>query len=430
MRAAWRLATSSLSARRTRTALLCACVAMCAALVCAISCAVSSINAGLEQRISETVGAADVRIVHPGQNLFDAGLVAKAQTWPGVTVVGARLRDSMAFKNLKTGKDGRVLVTGVMPDRERKLRPLDMAAGRLMEKDDEAVLDVRTAETLGLSVGDQFEVVRFGDSARMTVVGTVKPPPLSEFIGAQQPAYFTLAALQKIGDFPGKVHEIEIMLDRAGIGGGKSGSEEFVAAHRAEVPRPLFMQSTARATSGFASNRQTSQVALVIASVFAFIASSFIIATGMTTGVTERVRELAVLRCIGAMRRQLAAAQLMSGMLVGVIGACVGLPIGILGSAWLVSRYPQQLPGGFALSWPGVTVAALGSIAAGMIGAAWSAWNAARVTPLEGLAARAELRGRARCGSCSRRASPSPACTLWSCSLSPAAMRSSGSMRR
>jgi putative ABC transport system permease protein len=170
--------------------------------------------------------------------------------------------------------------------------------------------------------------------------------------------------------------------------GTKQSADAFAAAHRTDVPRPLFLQTTARTTAGFQSNRATSQIALIIASVFAFIASSFIIATGMTTGVTERVRELAVLRCIGATRRQLAAAQVFSGVVVGAIGACVGLPIGIGGSAWLVSHYPQQLPGGFALSWPGVTVAALGSVSAGVIGAAWSAWNAARVSPLEGLAAR------------------------------------------
>lgn len=385
MPAAWRLATSSLSARRTRTALLCACVAMCAALVCAISCAIASINAGLEQRIAETVGAADLRIVHPGSNLFDDALIKTAEAWPGVAAVGAHLRDSLALKNPASGKDTRVLVTGIIPQREARLRPFDFESGRMMESDDEAVFDVRTAAVLGLSAGDTFDVVRFGETFHLKMVGAIRPPPLSEFIGAQQPAYFTLAALQRISEYPGKIHEIEIMLEPA----SKQTADAFANAHRAEVPRPLFLQTTARSTAGFQSNRATSQIALIIASVFAFIASSFIIATGMTTGVTERVRELAVLRCIGATRRQLAAAQVFSGVVVGAIGASVGLPIGIIGSAFLVHHYPQQLPGGFALSVPGVTVAALGSIAAGVIGAAWSAWSAARVSPLEGLAARA-----------------------------------------
>lgn len=386
MQAAWRLATSNLSARRTRTALLCACVAMCAALVSAIACAIASINAGLEQRITETVGAADVKVTHPGRGLFDASLIETASAWPGTKSVSGRLIESLALKNVKTGTDARVIVFGIIPEREQRLRPFVLASGRMMARDDEAVLDVRTAEILNISVGDTLEVVRFGDSDRLTVVGTVRPPPLSGYLGAQQPAYFTLAALQRIADHPGKVHEVEIML----TGATPADAEEYAAAHQKQVAKPLILQPTARVTAGFQSNRQTSQIALIIASVFAFIASSFIIATGMTTGVTERTRELAILRCIGATRQQLAAAQVWSGLIVGTIGACVGLPIGIGGAAYLVSKYPNQLPSGFALSLPGVLVAALGSVGAGVIGAGWSAWNASRVSPLQGLTARAK----------------------------------------
>lgn len=384
MRAAWRLATSNLSARRGRTALLCACVALCAALVVAIGCAIASINLGLEQRITETVGAGTLRITHPGRSHFDASIIAKAEKWPGVKVASGRLIDSLALNNPKAKVDHRTITYGIIPGREQQLRPFDLASGRMLEKDDEAVMDIRTAEVLQLSVGDTFEVLRFGDTDTLKVVGTVRPPPLSGYLGAQTPAYLTLATLQRLTDHPNAVHEVEIVLD----GPAANNAEAFVAAHSAEVPKPLIFQPTARVTAGFQSNRQTSQIALVIASVFAFLAASFIIATGMTTGVTERTRELAILRCIGATRAQLAAAQVCSGLIVGLIGACVGLPIGVGGAAWLVSMYPAQLPGGFALSVSGVVTAAIGAVGAGVIGAGWSAWNAARVSPLQGLTAR------------------------------------------
>jgi putative ABC transport system permease protein len=360
-------------------------VALCATLVCAIGCAIASINAGLEQRITETVGAGTLRLTHPGRSHFDASIIKKMEAWPGVKVATGRLIDSLALRNPFSDIDHRTIVYGVIPGREEQLRPFDLATGRMLQADNEAVLDVRTADVLNLVVGQSFEVLRFGEKDTLTVVGTVRPPPLSGYLGAQTPAYFTLATLQRLTDHPNAVHEAEVILNDATA----ADAEKFAAAHRAEIPRPLIFQPTARVTAGFESNRETSQVALVIASVFAFLAASFIIATGMTTGVTERTRELAILRCIGATRRQLAAAQVCSGLIVGLIGGCIGVPAGIAGAAYLVSRYPAQLPGGFALSISGVVTAALGAVGAGVIGSAWSAWNATRVSPLQGLSARA-----------------------------------------
>ena len=66
MRPAWRLATSSLSARRSRTGLLVAAVALSSALIAAVACAMASMHEGLRQRIESTVGSADVRIQRVG----------------------------------------------------------------------------------------------------------------------------------------------------------------------------------------------------------------------------------------------------------------------------------------------------------------------------------------------------------------------------
>jgi len=384
MRAAWRLATSSLSARRTRTALLCACVALCTVLVSAISCAIASINKGLEQRITETVGAGAVRLTHPGRAPFDASVLETVASWPGTRAVAGRLIASLVLKNTATGVDHRVVIYGVIPGREERLRPLEFLDGRMLGSDDEAVLDTRTADALGLKVGDWLEVVQFGSAERLKVVGVVRPPPLSQYLGAQTPAYFTLAALGRLTERPSLIHDVDILLEDA------TDPQKYTNAHAGEVARPLLLQPTARVTAGFTGQRATSQVALVVASVFAFLAASFIIATGMTTGITERTRELAILRCIGAERRQLAAAQVFSGLIVGSVGAAAGLPLGIGGAAFLVSRFPRQLPGGFAVSVPGIVTAGLGAIGAGAIGAVWSAWKAARVSPLSGLSARSQ----------------------------------------
>jgi putative ABC transport system permease protein len=138
-----------------------------------------------------------------------------------------------------------------------------------------------------------------------------------------------------------------------------------------------------------------------IASVLSFLAASFIIMTGLTTNVTERLRELAMLRCIGAMRAQLAESQLVVGLLLGLLGAAAGVPIGMLAAFILVRLFPDHLPGGFAVNWLGLAMALGGSMIAGLIGAAWPAVRAARTSPLEALSVRARparIRGLVLCG--------------------------------
>lgn len=382
MPAAWRLAINSFSRRRARTALLCACVALCAALIAAISCAIASLNAGLAQRIDETIGAADLRLLHSGKSSFDASVLKTVDSWPEVKLATGRVIDSVAFINLRDKKDLRCIAYGVYPEREQQLRPLDLSDGRTIKADGEIILEQRAAAELNARVGDTLGLLKLGAEGSFTVVGITRPPPLSSMLGSNSSVYMTAATLRKAAERGDILHEIDIVLKEGEI------ADAVVARHAAQLDPRLTLQPTARITAGFANNRQSSNIALIIASVFAFFAASFIIATGMTTGVTERIRELAILRCIGATRSQLVWTQLFTGAIIGLIGAIIGVPLGIVATAILVARFPDQLPGGFAYEVSGLLAAALGAVGSGVIGAAWSAWNAARVSPLQGLSSR------------------------------------------
>ena len=80
---------------------------------------------------------------------------------------------------------------------------------------------------------------------------------------------------------------------------------------------------------------------IVLGSMLSFFAASFIIMTGLTVDVAERQRDLAVLRCVGGARWQLASSQLSVGVLIGGIGALIGVPLGLVGCAglfWLFDK--------------------------------------------------------------------------------------------
>lgn len=382
MRAAWRLAINSLSRRLSRTGLLIGSVALCAALISAIACAVASLNLAVDDRIRATVGAADLRVTHVGADAFDGAVLAAADAWPETALAVGRLRESLPLRHAAAGTSAVAIGYGVDPAREFRLRPLKLAGGRLPQAQGEIVLEQRLADALQATVGSVLDVERWGDPVALTVVGVALPSPLGE-IFEQTPAYLTLEQVRELAGRGPRLSELDIVL-REG-----SDPEAVAARERAGLAKGLLLQPTERITSGLENNAQASQVGFVLASLLAFLAAAFIIMTGLTTNVTERTRELAVLRSVGAFRGQLAVSQLMVGFVVGGLGAVAGVPLGIAGAWGLVSLFADQLPSGFAVSWLGVFLGLTGSTMAGMLGAAWPAVAAARVSPLEGLGVRA-----------------------------------------
>ncbi len=328
-----------------------------------------------------------------------------------------------------------VFLFGIDPALEPEVRGFTFREGRQIARDNEIVLDERAARFLSARAGDTLEVVRFGDPLRLRVVGIVACPPLGAMVEREE-AFCTMATVSAAVNLKPRLSEIDILLreghdpieyqkkrraepsapvkpteigEKPRPGGvadflqgkllGKGSSSGTLASgpiapDAQSVPPGLMIQATERVTSGLQKNMQSNQIGLILASVLAFMGGSFIILTGMTTAVTERARELAILRCIGAYRSQLAWAQVLVGLLMGVAGAVLGTPLGVFFAWMLVKIFPEQLPGGFGMSWLGAALASASAIGAGLAGAAWPAMLAAKASPLEGLSVRARPASR------------------------------------
>src|SRR5215831_1879226 len=98
MRPAWRLATNSLSARPSRSALLAAAVALSAALIVCVCCATAAIHAAINHQLASTIGAADVRIKPAGSGaLLPLALADQVRAWPEVADCAPRLQATLAL---------------------------------------------------------------------------------------------------------------------------------------------------------------------------------------------------------------------------------------------------------------------------------------------------------------------------------------------
>jgi putative ABC transport system permease protein len=118
--------------------------------------------------------------------------------------------------------------------------------------------------------------------------------------------------------------------------------------------------------------------------VFALIAvfvGAFVIYNSFAIVVAQRTREMALLRAIGARRRQVRRAVVVEAAVVGLVGSAIGFVVG-LGLAALLGAVLQLPEGALAILPSSVVVAIATGLIVTVISSLVPAWRASRVPPL------------------------------------------------
>ncbi len=374
-----RLSINALAGRRNRTLLLIAAVALSATLVAAVSAALASLNRGMQEQVERTLGRADIRVQEVGEQTFDASVLETVLGDVDVELAAPRGQASFPVLNPETRAEATAVARGIDPEIEYRLRDAAVTEGRGVEADGEIVIGRALAEQLGVGIGDVIEEAWLGEP-RFEVVGIDEPSRLE--IVSRPEAVVTIADLARATGEEGALSQIRVVL--------REGADAEAVAERLSgvVPERVVVEPTEAITTGVRDNVRANSFFFRVSSTLAFIASGFIVLTGLTTNVLERQRELAIMRCVGATRLQLAGAQIGVGAAIGAAGAAVGVPVGVA-LAWVLTLlFPDRLPAGLHLTFGGLATAGLGAVVAGAIGAVYPAVNAARAKPLAAMRSR------------------------------------------
>jgi putative ABC transport system permease protein len=193
----------------------------------------------------------------------------------------------------------------------------------------EVALDVATAERAGYTVGETVTLVTPGDppTLKATLVGLV------EFgDGALAGATLTLfepRAMQELF-FDGRDVYSGISLNTA---------EGVTQQELADAAAPLLPQDVSVRTGdeivetneeGLEEVLGFLNTFLLVFAAIAMVVGTFLIINTFSILVAQRSRELALLRAVGASRRQVNRSVLAEAFVVGLIGATVGLALGYL----------------------------------------------------------------------------------------------------
>jgi putative ABC transport system permease protein len=234
------------------------------------------------------------------------------------------------------GKDGKPVTTGGAPtlgistaQHSAFTAGSTIRSGRLPSGPDEVAVDANTAEQEGLAPGDRVKVLFQGPAREFTVSGVIGFGQADNLGGARLVG-FDLATAQQVLNREGKFDEIDLEAEDSVT------PEQLRDRVRAALNNPRYEVLTGQQLAGdnAASINDTIgrflSTALLAFAFVALLVGGFLLFNTFTIIVAQRTRELALLRCLGASRRQVLSSVLAEAVIVAVVASLVGLGLGVL----------------------------------------------------------------------------------------------------
>ncbi|MCZ0979871.1 ABC transporter permease [Streptomyces diastatochromogenes] len=320
-------------------------------------------NPGLSQRVVDEVAKLDgVASVTPRVDGF-AGVPDKNGKLIGVGW-------SNKGTNFAPGKDG-------------KDRAYAFTAGTGPVEDTQVALDKETADKGGYKVGDTVRVATNGPVKEYTLSGVFTTEDGAVNAGGSL-VVFDTAVAQKLYLKPGYFSDLTV--------GAASGAhaDKLLDEVLKVVPKSATAQTGQALADQQAKDIESglgalNQVLLGFAGIALFV-GVFLISNTFTMLVAQRTKELALMRAVGASRKQITRSVLAEAGIVGLLASAVGYVLGIGLAAGLrsaMSAFGMKVPGGDLVL--GVTPA-LAAFGVGVLITMLAAWlpgrRAAKIPPV------------------------------------------------
>jgi putative ABC transport system permease protein len=292
-------------------------------------------------------------------------------------------------------KDGKPVTTGGAPTLGVSISSAPelqagttVRSGRLPSGPDEMVVDAQTAEKHGFAVGDRVKVLLQGPARTFTVSGIIGFGSAGNLGGATL-AGFTLPTAQEVLNREGRFDEIDVVAADGTTPEQLRDRVRAVLDPRYEVLTGEELSAAQAAAINDTIGRFLSTALLAFAFV-ALLVGGFLIFNTFTIIVAQRTRELALLRCLGASRRQVMTSVLLESLIVAVVASLVGLGLGVLIAnglkALLTGILNFDLPTtGTVFLWRTVIVSLAVGIVVTVLAALLPARKATRVPPVAAL---------------------------------------------
>ena len=339
----WGIALKGVIAHRLRYALTALAVLLGVAFIAGTFVLADTINStfnGLYNQIYAGT-AAVVRATQPfnpgtsftvQRQQIDASLAGTVAEVPGVKAVAL---DIEGYAQL-VGKNGKPIgvasngppTIGLAWTDVTALNPLRLVSGGQPPRGPgEVVIDKHSADVGHFAVGDKVRILTKNSPALYTITGIATWGSVDSPLGATIAAFDPGTATSVLGQ-PGKVTQLDVQA-APGV-----SQDALVTRIQNAIHTPGI--EVVSGLSVTAEGQQTVHQAMSLVStfmlIFGFIAlfvGAFVIFNTFSIVVAQRLRELALLRAVGASRRQVLAEVLGESAVIGLIASAAGVAAGV-----------------------------------------------------------------------------------------------------
>ncbi|MGH1563757.1 ABC transporter permease [Mumia sp. DW29H23] len=371
----------SLRAHARRYVTAAAAIVMSVAFMVAVNALSGAARDGLRADVVAQYAGADVVVDASDDDSRTAE--ALARTIRGADGVEAAVANRTGFLAVEAGSVRRLMSVGTVAT-DDGLRWQEITEGEAPQRPREGLIAASSAERYGVALGDTVTVEGERGPSEVVVTGFTTSP--GGTLGAS--LYVSEPVAARLGDML-TVSDVSV---RAASGAGVARATDAVrAAVDADGIHPVLARDAwvdAKVTEATKDVDVLQRLVLVFAAIAAFV-GTLVIANTVTIVLAQRRRELALLRCVGATRRQIVRSLRLESLALGVAAATVGVLLGWgLGGAAVAAlgAWTTGLAlGAVSLSPLGVGLPfAIGVVAA--VGATvLPARRVARLAPLEAL---------------------------------------------
>lgn len=292
-------------------------------------------------------------------------------------------------------------VTGIDPDRQGAVAQLDAAllAGSLqsLQEPFSVILGASLARLLGVTVGDDIRVILprvsatplgvFPRSRSLTIAGLFE-------VGAEQDARLAYVSLESARRLfrDGGTRGVQVQIDDL-------MQAPALAARLAPELAPAVLRPWTETQGSLFRAIRMEKITVTILLLGVVLVAAFNIVSTLVMAVTEKRRDIAVLRTMGATPMEISRIFLVQGLSVALLGVALGTVLGVVlalhiadvvdilerlagarifdPQVYFISRLPSEL------RWMDVLVVGLCSVGLSVLAVIYPAWRASRIAPAE-----------------------------------------------
>jgi putative ABC transport system permease protein len=262
-----------------------------------------------------------------------------------------------------------------------QLNGFTLAEGRAPRTDREVVIDRGSAKDTGYQVGDEVPIQTGAASGNFELVGIARFGNADSPGGATYALWTTEEAQRLVGE-PRKFDSIGVVADQ-GVSQAevvRSVEEQLRADSDSGLEVLTGKQITEESQSDLKDQLSFITIFLLVFAIIAVVVGTFVIYNSFSIIVAQRGREMALMRAVGASRRQVRRSVFVEALAIGILGSIIGFLLGLGVASVLVSLF--DLPGSLVVRPNAAIIALVVGVVVTLVSAMVPAWRASRVPPV------------------------------------------------